>query len=501
MATARRNGNGGQGRKASPWGRGIAALVCGALVGAPLPALSQVSGLDDIAYQDSDYASRAMSQRGYALTGSTSAKGNSFWQYWWSDARGQCVRLAVNDYRVTQLIGTGAGDCNRGANLPVAPQARSDNSDLVNQSEDYVARQLPVRGYVLSHSASAKGGSYWQYWWSAQRDQCVRVAVNDGRASQLITTDEHDCNQTASGSSGPSKGAQVAIAAAALAGVAVLAHKSHENQKDRATQSPQDVAEFERGYRDGLYHQGYHNYNNRPDYSDGYHQGQRKARGRDRLPLEPGPSQRLRRLCQRQRPGRRTRRWRGERPAGSGLPQHQRLQGQRPRLHLLVERQHTPVHERRGPRRPPGSRSNRPAKATARDSRSRPPFWRAARWPQVLLHSGLRSQGPVAHLDLFIPEVAHVQVPNRSRRTAASRPAARPCRVGPAGGRARPPCGGGGPALGYSPANMDKRVSPRQDFYRYAAGHWLERRRSRPANRKSAASPSCRSISTSSCSS
>ena len=32
-----------------------------------------------------------------------------------------------------------------------------------------------------------------------------------------------------------------------------------------------------------------------------------------------------------------------------------------------------------------------------------------------------------------------------------------------------------GPALGYSPANMDKRVSPRKDFYRYAAGHWLER--------------------------
>lgn len=31
------------------------------------------------------------------------------------------------------------------------------------------------------------------------------------------------------------------------------------------------------------------------------------------------------------------------------------------------------------------------------------------------------------------------------------------------------------PALGYSPANMDRQVDPRRDFYRYAAGSWLRR--------------------------
>jgi putative endopeptidase len=31
------------------------------------------------------------------------------------------------------------------------------------------------------------------------------------------------------------------------------------------------------------------------------------------------------------------------------------------------------------------------------------------------------------------------------------------------------------PALGYSPSHMDTRVSPRQDFYRYAVGSWLDR--------------------------
>jgi hypothetical protein len=278
MATARRKGQGGKaanGGKADLWARGMAAGVSAALVIAPLPALSQVGGLEDLLYQSSEYASRAMPQRGYVLTGSAAAKGNSFWQYWWSDARGQCVRLAVNDYRVTQAVGVGSGECQRAGQLPAMPPAALNNSDLLNQGDDYVSRQLPLRGYVLAHSATGTNG-YWQYWWNAQRDQCIRVAVNGNRATQIVTTDEHDCNQTASGSSGPSKGAQIAIAAAALAGVAFLAHKSHESRKERAAQSPQDVAEFERGYRDALYNQGYHNYNNRPDYSDGYNKGGEK---------------------------------------------------------------------------------------------------------------------------------------------------------------------------------------------------------------------------------
>ena len=35
----------------------------------------------------------------------------------------------------------------------------------------------------------------------------------------------------------------------------------------------QSVAEFERGYRDGLHREDYHNYNNTEAYSDGYGQG------------------------------------------------------------------------------------------------------------------------------------------------------------------------------------------------------------------------------------
>jgi hypothetical protein len=253
----------------------VAAAMCGALLAAPLSGAAQMTDLADLMYQPGDYATRTLPQRGYELAGTASARGNAYWQYWWNTPRAQCVRLAVNDHRVTQVIATDARDCNRGSGAPAQPTPPADNSDLVRQAEDYSARELPRRGYVLTHSAAA-GSGYFQYWWNPQREQCLRVAVNGGRVSQTITTDEHDCNQTVSGSKGPSKGAQVAIAAAAIAGVAVLAHKSHEAQKDRAEQAPQDVAEFERGYRDALYAQGYHNYSNRPDYSDGYNKGSEK---------------------------------------------------------------------------------------------------------------------------------------------------------------------------------------------------------------------------------
>ncbi|NWG74336.1 MAG: M13 family metallopeptidase [Rubrivivax sp.] len=38
------------------------------------------------------------------------------------------------------------------------------------------------------------------------------------------------------------------------------------------------------------------------------------------------------------------------------------------------------------------------------------------------------------------------------------------------------------PSLGYSPDNMDRSVDPRQDFYRYAAGNWLEKTEIAPSD-------------------
>jgi hypothetical protein len=59
---------------------------------------------------------------------------------------------------------------------------------------------------------------------------------------------------------------------AIIGGLAALAHKSHHRDGEHGD-SAESVAEFERGYRDGLYREDYHNYNDSKAYSDGYSKG------------------------------------------------------------------------------------------------------------------------------------------------------------------------------------------------------------------------------------
>ena len=54
-------------------------------------------------------------------------------------------------------------------------------------------------------------------------------------------------------------------------GVAALASKSHDRGDKYSDQT--STAEYERGYRDGLYNQSYHNYGRSNAYSDGYSRG------------------------------------------------------------------------------------------------------------------------------------------------------------------------------------------------------------------------------------
>jgi hypothetical protein len=161
------------------------------------------------------------------------------------------------------------------ANPALAQHAPSDVADLVGARGSGGETELGNRGYVNVHAAQTSVASY-TYWWSANRKQCVRVKTSDGRYEQLAKVSNSDCNQK-DPDSGPSTGAKVAIGAAALLGVAALVHKSHH--RDDKNHDERQTADFERGYRDGLYNHAYHNHGNAREYSDGFSAGVEDRRG------------------------------------------------------------------------------------------------------------------------------------------------------------------------------------------------------------------------------
>jgi hypothetical protein len=151
-------------------------------------------------------------------------------------------------------------------------------SDLVNRSYGDAQRAMEQRGYTYIHGDN-RGTKLWEYWWLQRDHLCARLAYVDGQTTGVVEALPTDCNQQPasdpSKDRGMSTGAKVALGAAALLGVAALAHRSRKRDQERH-RTEQQTAEFERGYRDGLYHQTYHDYNRSQAYVDGYNAGQQK---------------------------------------------------------------------------------------------------------------------------------------------------------------------------------------------------------------------------------
>lgn len=158
----------------------------------------------------------------------------------------------------------------------MAGPAPGDLADLNYQSAEWAREQMGLRGYTLIQSDWHNNRS-WSYWWQQSSKTCIRMQDDDRKVLAVATTVAMDCNQKepADKDSGMSTGAAVAIGAAALIGIALLASKSHQRDEKHG-QDERSTAEFERGYRDGLHHERYHNYQNSNAYSDGYNTGQRK---------------------------------------------------------------------------------------------------------------------------------------------------------------------------------------------------------------------------------
>jgi hypothetical protein len=144
-------------------------------------------------------------------------------------------------------------------------------SGIVHKDVDRGAHQLRASGYTLI-SSDYHNGKGVEYWWGHGSNQCLQAREVDNKYESIKTTSATDCNQYHEDATKNDNAAGIAIAAAAILGVAVLASQSHQRD-DKHNDNSKSMAEFDRGYSDGLHHQSYHNYNRTDAYSDGYNQG------------------------------------------------------------------------------------------------------------------------------------------------------------------------------------------------------------------------------------
>jgi hypothetical protein len=157
--------------------------------------------------------------------------------------------------------------------LPVLAAGADDLRDVVGAKGRDGEPTLEQRGYTHIDTGKSSTAAY-SYWWNNKQKACIRVTTRDGRYAEIVNADESDCGQThkeTGKDAGMSDGAKVAIGAAAILGIAALAHKSHH--RDDRNYNEEETADFERGYRDGLYNNSYHNYGDNRNYSDGYNRG------------------------------------------------------------------------------------------------------------------------------------------------------------------------------------------------------------------------------------
>lgn len=154
------------------------------------------------------------------------------------------------------------------AALVVTPALAEKASRLasVNGKDAWGAEQdLKSRGFKSVSSHKNSMGYVYSYWWDKRDGNCVRVEVYNDTVESIVDAKDRDC-----GHGGNTAAAAGAVAGLALLG-AVLASKSHHHGDKNY--NDQETAEFDRGYKDGLYHAQYHNYSRSDAYSHGYEVG------------------------------------------------------------------------------------------------------------------------------------------------------------------------------------------------------------------------------------
>lgn len=158
------------------------------------------------------------------------------------------------------------------ASQTVHAQKANGLGDLVGARAAGGETALQSRGWV--HIKTDPGDDrVWSYWWQPAQKSCVSIAVMDGRFDSITPTPAPDCNQRAPSKASSGTAVAAGVGLAAVIGAIALAHKSHNH--DNGQHYPDDASEaaYERGFRDGLYAQTYHNYDRSEPYSHGYEAG------------------------------------------------------------------------------------------------------------------------------------------------------------------------------------------------------------------------------------
>ena len=150
---------------------------------------------------------------------------------------------------------------------------KADKLLSINGKDAWGAEQaLKDRGFKSVSSHKNSQGYVYSYWWNKHDDNCVRVEVYNDTVETITDAKDSDCGH----SGGSSAAAVGAVAGLAILGAALASKSHHHGDKNY---SQQEQAEFDRGYKDGLYNASYHNYNRSDPYSRGYEVGvdERKA--------------------------------------------------------------------------------------------------------------------------------------------------------------------------------------------------------------------------------
>jgi hypothetical protein len=150
---------------------------------------------------------------------------------------------------------------------PAAAKSARDLQYIEGQNYGTAYNQMRDRGFVHIEDHSDNDGRTHTYWWNNDRDDCVHVEVRRGNVTEVSDAKDRDCNK--GGGGGNAAAAVGVVAGVALLG-ALLSKKHHKKDKEY---DEQGTAEFERGFRDGLHHAQYHNYNRSDAYSSGYEAG------------------------------------------------------------------------------------------------------------------------------------------------------------------------------------------------------------------------------------